>query len=80
MVEFVPPKPKELERKTSMFLSTVIGVMFRFAESSSGVSKLVFGATKEYISTLEEKVKQYPTQWFNFYNFWEEGKKKNQKT
>jgi len=30
---------------------------------------------KEYVSTLEEKVKQYPTQWFNFYNFWEEGRK-----
>lgn len=29
---------------------------------------------KEYISTLEEKVKQYPEQWFNFYNFWEEGR------
>ena len=30
---------------------------------------------KEYISTLERKTKQYPTQWFNFYNFWEEGRK-----
>lgn len=29
---------------------------------------------KEYVITLEEKVKQYPTQWFNFYNFWEEGR------
>ncbi len=31
---------------------------------------------KEYITTLEEKVKQYPTQWFNFYNFWDEGRGK----
>lgn len=30
-----------------------------------------------YISTLEQKVKQYPAQWFNFYNFWEEGKNKS---
>ena len=31
---------------------------------------------KEYVTSLEEKVKKYPTQWFNFYNFWEEGRKK----
>ena len=31
---------------------------------------------REYVSSLEEKVKQYPTQWFNFYNFWTEGRTK----
>ncbi|MEO8086594.1 MAG: lipid A biosynthesis acyltransferase [Bacteroidota bacterium] len=29
---------------------------------------------KEYVITLEEKAKQYTTQWFNFYNFWQEGR------
>lgn len=31
---------------------------------------------KEYVTSLGEKVKQYPEQWFNFYNFWQEGRKK----
>ena len=31
---------------------------------------------KEYVHTLELKVKQYPLQWFNFYNFWKEGRGK----
>ncbi len=29
---------------------------------------------QEYTATLEEKVRQYPDQWFNFYNFWKEGR------
>jgi len=24
----------------------------------------------DYITAMEEKVKQYPYQWFNYYNFW----------
>jgi len=28
--------------------------------------------TNEYVSLLEKMVKEYPTQWFNFYDFWEE--------
>jgi predicted LPLAT superfamily acyltransferase len=27
-------------------------------------------ALNDYISVLEEKVRQYPEQWFNYYNFW----------
>lgn len=27
---------------------------------------------KNYVHLLEEKVKQYPEQWFNYYNFWAE--------
>ncbi len=30
---------------------------------------------KEYVTSLEDKLKQYPTQWFNFYDFWREGRK-----
>jgi predicted LPLAT superfamily acyltransferase len=42
--------------------------------SSAGAEHIL----KEYVESLEIKVKQYPTQWFNFYNFWEEGRgKKN---
>jgi predicted LPLAT superfamily acyltransferase len=29
---------------------------------------------KDYIAAMEEKVKQYPYQWFNYYNFWHESK------
>ena len=27
--------------------------------------------SKNYVSELERKVRQYPLQWFNYYNFWE---------
>jgi predicted LPLAT superfamily acyltransferase len=27
--------------------------------------------SEKYVSGLEEKVKKYPNQWFNYYNFWE---------
>ena len=29
-------------------------------------------AMKEYVNILEETLKEYPDQWFNFYNFWGE--------
>lgn len=28
----------------------------------------------EYVAEIEKKVKQYPEQWFNYYNFWEQKK------
>lgn len=28
-------------------------------------------AVGEFVATLEEKVRQYPEQWFNYYDFWE---------
>jgi len=31
-------------------------------------------AMQVYINKLEEIVSKNPEQWFNFYNFWEEGK------
>lgn len=66
-------------------LKTPYTFVYALKESSShyhySATKPVISQTgpeqilKEYITTLEEKVKQYPTQWFNFYNFWEEGRK-----
>lgn len=32
----------------------------------------VEAAMKEYVNILEETLKEYPNQWFNFYNFWGE--------
>jgi predicted LPLAT superfamily acyltransferase len=29
---------------------------------------------EDYVAALEEKVKQYPDQWFNYFDFWEEQK------
>ena len=26
----------------------------------------------DYVNEIEKKVKQYPEQWFNYYNFWEQ--------
>jgi predicted LPLAT superfamily acyltransferase len=28
----------------------------------------------DYAAEMEKKVKQYPEQWFNYYNFWEQKK------
>ena len=42
--EFVPPNPKEFDKNTSMFLLIVLSAIFNLAESSSGFSKLIFGA------------------------------------
>ncbi len=32
-------------------------------------------AMQQYVSFVSEQVKQYPLQWFNFYNFWDEQNK-----
>ena len=29
-------------------------------------------AVKQYVKLLEDILLEYPNQWFNFYNFWEE--------
>lgn len=47
-VEFVPPKPKELDRKVSKCLDTRFAGIFNRAESSSGFSKLMWGAIKPF--------------------------------
>lgn len=44
---FVPPNPKEFDRSRSIFFSTVLSAMLSFWECSSGVSKLMLGATNE---------------------------------
>jgi predicted LPLAT superfamily acyltransferase len=31
----------------------------------------------EYVNEIEKKVKEYPEQWFNYYNFWEQKKDDN---
>ena len=45
-VELVPPKPKEFDKNTSIFFPVAVFTIFNFAESSSGVSKLILGAKK----------------------------------
>src|SRR5688572_22334762 len=47
-LEFVPPKPNEFDKNTSIFLFVAFVMIFRLAECSSGVSKLIFGAMKEF--------------------------------
>lgn len=36
-------------------------------ESEEGVSEIV----KDFIADMEDKVRKYPEQWFNYYQFWE---------
>lgn len=35
-------------------------------------NEIVSSIVSEYVNLLEKMVKKYPTQWFNFYDFWEE--------
>lgn len=37
-----------------------------YAEKGATVNSIL----KEYVENLEEKVRLYPEQWFNYYNFW----------
>jgi len=29
--------------------------------------------SEAYVSELEKRVRQYPTQWYNYFEFWQEG-------
>lgn len=40
-------------------------------DASLKEEEAVLQAMQYYVSILENILKQYPTQWFNFYNFWE---------
>src|SRR6187200_1976398 len=46
--ELVPPKPNELDKNTIISFSIVLFAIFNFAESSSGFSKFMLGATNEF--------------------------------
>jgi predicted LPLAT superfamily acyltransferase len=39
--------------------------------SAIGRKELIPQMLTDYAAAMEEKVKQYPQQWFNYYNFWE---------
>lgn len=39
-------------------------------ETSGGGGDSALGLARNYASVLEETVKKYPLQWFNFYDFW----------
>jgi predicted LPLAT superfamily acyltransferase len=40
--------------------------------SSVAKKELIPQMLMDYAAAMEEKVKQYPEQWFNYYNFWEQ--------
>jgi predicted LPLAT superfamily acyltransferase len=41
------------------------------ARTKEEVDKAVSAASDQYVEYLEEMLKRYPEQWFNFYDFWE---------
>jgi hypothetical protein len=47
-VELVPPNPNELDRKELISFLVVFEAIFSFEVNSSGSSKLILGATKEF--------------------------------
>ena len=46
--ELVPPNPNEFDKNTTISFSTVFFAIFNLAESSSGFSKFILGATNEF--------------------------------
>ena len=52
--EFVPPNPKEFERKRSISFGVVLEIIFSLAVISSGSSKLIFGAINELCIIIKE--------------------------
>ncbi len=40
--------------------------------SAKGSKELIPEMLMDYAAEMEKKVKQYPEQWFNYYNFWEQ--------
>jgi predicted LPLAT superfamily acyltransferase len=47
-------------------------IQVKRARKKEDLDKAIAAASDEYIRYLEEMVKRYPEQWFNFYPFWEE--------
>lgn len=45
---------------------------FIFEEMPLGSFKGPDGLIDAYLNSLADKVKRYPMQWFNFYDFWED--------
>src|ERR1700754_5105502 len=59
--ELVPPNPKELDKNIFISFSTVSVARFNLAEYSSGFSKLILGATKEFsIISIEYTISLAP--------------------
>src|SRR5690606_22311827 len=52
--EFVPPNPKELERKQSKEWDSLSGTIHIFPECSSGFSKLILGAMNPFSIMIME--------------------------
>ena len=60
--ELVPPNPKELDKNTTISFSIATFAIFNLAESSSGFSKFILGATKEFcIISIEYTISLAPS-------------------
>ncbi len=57
---------KESKLHYHLFASEIIDY------SNLGRNELIPQMLTDYATTMEEKVKQYPEQWFNYYNFWQQ--------
>jgi predicted LPLAT superfamily acyltransferase len=46
--------------------------IFKYVDNKEGLSAKDYQEKifNEYLKLLEETVKRYPQQWFNFYSFW----------
>ena len=57
---------KETDRHYHLFASEV-------KEYKTGTKEMIIGQILgDFIGEVENKVKQYPEQWFNYYNFWQQ--------
>mgnify|MGYP001608671934 CR=1 FL=1 len=39
--------------------------------SNFGKEEMIAGMLSDYAGEMEQKIKKYPEQWFNYFNFWE---------
>jgi predicted LPLAT superfamily acyltransferase len=56
------------------YLSSTKGKIFKFDRDKNKQQEQLKEALGGFVSMIELKVKQYPYQWFNYYNFWQIGK------
>lgn len=56
------------------YFSATKGVVYSFDRDKNKQLEQLKQALGTFVSLIELKVKQYPYQWFNYYNFWQIGK------
>jgi predicted LPLAT superfamily acyltransferase len=65
------------ETNSHYYLSATIPHIFHFDRNKETQEIQLISALSGFVDLIEKKVKTYPYQWFNYYNFWNTGKYDN---